>query len=64
MEVLKRRRGRPLTGPAKNNQFRIRLTDSEMNDLRIASKKYGITISDIVRTGVKAQLNLLKYREN
>lgn len=64
MEELKRRRGRPLVGPARNNQIRIRLTDEEVNDLRMASEKYGMSISDIVRNGARTQLNLLKYRGN
>lgn len=58
----KRKRGRPLTGPARKNQFRIMLTDDEVKALNIASEKHRMSKSDIIRNGMNAQINLLKFK--
>lgn len=64
LETIKRKRGRPLKGPAKNNKITIRLTELEIEELRNASKKYGISQTDILRKGLMSQLNLLKYQNS
>ncbi len=46
------RTGRPTSDP-KNNQFRIRLSDKEVEMLEYCCKKTGLSKSDIVRRGIE-----------
>lgn len=63
-EEIKKKRGRPLNGPARKNQFRIMLTDEEVEALKLASEKYHMSKSDIIRSGMKAKINLLNYTDS
>ena len=59
MEEVKRKRGRPVVGKAKKNQFRIMLTDEELEKLKYCGGKTHRTLSDIVREGMNHNLSLL-----
>ncbi len=46
------RTGRPTNDP-KNNQYRIRLSDREVEMLEFCCEKTGLSKSDIVRRGIE-----------
>lgn len=46
------RTGRPTNDP-KNNQYRIRLSDREVEMLEVCCRKTGLSKSDIVRKGIE-----------
>lgn len=46
------RTGRPTNDP-KNNQYRIRLSDKEVEMLAFCCEKTGLSKSDIVRRGIE-----------
>lgn len=46
------RTGRPTSEP-KNNQYRIRLSDREVEMLDVCCKETGLSKSDIVRKGIE-----------
>lgn len=46
------RTGRPTSEP-KNNQYRIRLSDKEVEMLEVCCEKTGLSKSDIVRKGIE-----------
>lgn len=46
------RTGRPTNDP-KNNQYRIRLSDKEVEMLELCCEKMGLSKSDIVRRGIE-----------
>jgi len=46
------RTGRPTNDP-KNNQYRIRLSDKEVEMLEFCCEKTGLSKSDIVRRGIE-----------
>lgn len=61
----KRKRGRPVGADGgRYHQFLCLLTEDERDMLREASKRHGKSQSDIIRDGLKAQLNLLKYKNS
>ncbi len=53
------RTGRPTNDP-KNNQYRIRLSDKEVEMLEYCCKKTGLSKSDIVRKGIEKVYNEIK----
>lgn len=59
MEENKKKRGRPVVGKAKKNQFRIMLTDEELEKLKYCGEKTNRTLSDIVREGMNNNLDSL-----
>lgn len=62
--TTKRRRGRPVGNDGgRYQQILCKLTEEERKALREASVRYGKSQSDIIREGIKTQLNLMKYRK-
>ena len=62
--VEKRKRGRPVgKDGGLRNEVKCRLSDEDLKYLRDASKKHGMSIADIMRSGIKMELNLLNFRE-
>ena len=62
--VEKRKRGRPVGKiGCLNNSIQCRLSAEDYKSLQEASEKHGMSVSDIVRAGVKMELNLLTFRE-
>lgn len=59
MEEIKKKRGRPVVGKAKKNQFRIMLTDEELEKLKYCGELTHRTLSDIVREGMNNNLDSL-----
>ena len=47
--------GRPKSKKSKKTRLEIRLTEEEMLRLEAASKKYGKSKSEVVRTGILGQ---------
>ena len=63
MENNKKKRGRPVgKNGGRYNQVLCLLTDDERVALREASLLYGKSQSDIIRAGIKSQINLMKYQ--
>jgi predicted DNA-binding protein len=56
---LSPRTGRPTNDP-KRNQYRIRLSDVEVNMLEYCCEKTGLSKSDIVRRGIETVYNELQ----
>ena len=54
-------RGRPTKDP-KNNQYRIRLSDREVELLEFCCEKTGLSKSDIVRKGIEKVYEEVKDR--
>lgn len=54
--------GRPTDNPA-TNQFRVRLTDSELKKLNYCSEKLGMNKSDVVRKGIDLVFNELSNKK-
>lgn len=63
-EEVKRKRGRPLNGPARKNQVKILLSDEELDALKLACKEHHKTQSDIIRDGMRARINLLNFDDS
>ena len=59
----RRKRGRPPKYDSKHVQLKVLLSDSEKELLEMASEKYGISQSDIVREGIKSRINLLSVAD-
>ncbi|EOS77877.1 hypothetical protein C819_00492 [Lachnospiraceae bacterium 10-1] len=55
------RTGRPTKDP-KNNQYRIRLSDREVELLEFCCEKTGLSKSDIVRKGIEKVYEEVKDR--
>lgn len=64
MEEEKRGRGRPKKPDAKRNDFHVRLTDDELNQLKYVCDAEGKTISEVIINGIHSQYNLTKYRNS
>ena len=61
--VEKRKRGRPVgSDGGRYNQIICLLSDDERQMLREASALHGKTQSEILRDGLKRELNILKYQ--
>ena len=59
----KRKRGRPVgSDGGRYNQIICLLNDEERELLREASALHGKSQSDIIRDGLKRELNILKYQ--
>lgn len=59
----KRGRGRPRKEGSRNRQIRIRVTDEELISLEDVSYETGISVSDLLRIGMKMVYNQNKYGE-
>ena len=58
-----RKRGRPVgKDGGRYNPVWCLLTDDEISSLREASLLHGKSQSEIIRAGIKSQINLMKYR--
>lgn len=55
--VEKKKMGRPTDNP-KNNNYRIRMTDEELEKLEICCERTGLSKADVIRKGID-----LVYRE-
>ena len=55
------RTGSPTNDP-KNNQYRIRLSDREVNMLEYCCGKTGLSKSDIVRKGIEKVYNEIEEK--
>lgn len=59
----KRKRGRPVgKNGGRYEQVMCKLTKDERELLREASLMYGKSQSEIIRAGIKSQINLMKYQ--
>lgn len=60
---MPKKRGRPTKECSKINRVTIRMGRNEKDMLEYLTKKTGISISDIVRNGIRMSYNLEKSRE-
>ena len=61
---MKRKRGRPVgKDGGRYEQVMCKLTEAELRALREASLMYGKSQSDIIREGIKKQINMMKYQK-
>ena len=61
----KRKRGRPVgKDGGRYNQVVCLLTDDELMELREACMLHGKSQSEIMRNGMKKEINLMKYQQN
>jgi len=58
---LSPRTGRPTTDP-KNNDLKIRLSDSEVEKLKYCSTTTGMTRSDVIREGIDEVYQRIKNK--
>lgn len=47
------KRGRPPKNDSKNRQYRLRMTQEEYENLEKLAAQNGVTMSDILRTGIE-----------
>lgn len=45
---------RPPLEDAKTNQYRLRMSDAELEKLEFCCKKLGLTKSEVIRSGIEA----------
>lgn len=57
-----RKRGRPSKPDGKNKDFKIRMTEEELEHLNYLSEKSGKNKSEIIREGLKMYYNLQVYK--
>lgn len=50
---------RPKGNDTKNNQYRLRMTDEELEKLEYCSKVTGLTKADVIRKGIDKVYNEL-----
>jgi predicted DNA-binding protein len=50
---------RPKGNDTKNNQYRLRMTDEELEKLEYCSKLTGLTKADVIRKGIDKVYNEL-----
>lgn len=55
------KRGRPATGEARKDQYRIRLNEKERKMLEYLAYEKDMSISEIFRKGILMQYNLEKF---
>lgn len=60
---MPKKRGRPMKEYSKIDRFTIRMGRNEKDMLAYLTKKTGISVSDIVRNGIRMTYNLEKSRE-
>lgn len=60
---MSKKRGRPMKEYSKIDRVTIRMGGNEKDMLEYLTKKTGISISDIVRNGIRMSYNLEKSRE-
>lgn len=54
---------RPKSKDTKNNQYRIRMTDEELEKLEYCSEVTGLTKADVIRKGIDNVFKQLKTKE-
>jgi hypothetical protein len=62
MGELVRKRGRPVTGKAKSDFCGVRLSREQQEMLDYVAKTKGLTRTDVILEGLKAQYNLCKFQ--
>lgn len=60
---MARRRGRPVYGKAKDDQFRLRMDSEEREILEYLSEKDMVSKSEIIRKSLRMYYNLKKYSD-
>ena len=60
MSDEKKKRGRPVTGEAKNNVVAMRIDDETRDMLNNICKNYNISKSDVLKKWVKNQYNMME----
>lgn len=63
MENIKSKRGRPVTGQAKNNRLNVRLSDEYNDMINYICEKKGITKTDVLEEAIRMQYNLAKFMD-
>lgn len=58
-----KKRGRPLKEGSKHNQYRLRMTDKDLEMLEYMSEKKGLSKADIIRNSLQMYYSLLKYQD-
>lgn len=64
MKEVKKKRGRPKQEGARRNQYRLMLSDSEAESLKILSERTGETRADILREALRTYTNLKNFQLN
>ena len=52
-EICMNKKGRPPKNDSKNRQYRLRMTQEEYENLEKLAAQNGVTMSDILRTGIE-----------
>jgi hypothetical protein len=60
---LAERRGRPVYGKAKDDQYRLRIDSEERAMLEFLAEKDGISKSEAIRRSLRMYYNLKKYSD-
>lgn len=55
------KRGRPCTDDARKNQYRLRMTDDELDMLDYIVEKTGKTKAEILREALRSSYNFTRY---
>ena len=58
-----KKRGRPLKEGAKHNQYRLRMTEKDIEILEYMANKKGLSKADIIRNSLQMYYSLLKYQD-
>lgn len=59
MEEIKKKRGRPIRGSARNIRFGFRTSEEQIRRLKVASQLSGKSQTDILREALDKELNLI-----
>ena len=62
MSEDKKKIGRPRSYKPSKNIVTIRLTDEQLADLEFCSSLENSTKSKLIKDGIRAQINLIKFR--